>query len=893
MELIYVLIGLFLLLTVFMPWLNHSRFRSMCYDIKRLQDEVRHLRSQLLDQGAKVSSPKLKQSVPLAQPVEELKEETSSRPVAEEIEAREPPKPRSSVPEAPKTDWARKAQDSFEQNIATKLPVWIGALSLICAAFFLVKYSIELGWMQPVVRVSLGGLFGAGLVAAGQWIIRRDYIANYERIAQGLVGSGIVAMYASIYAALNLYDLLPPLIAFGGMIGVTALAVILSLRHGQPIAAFGLLGGLLTPALIGSDEPNAKAMFTYLFFLFSSMFMVLVRKGWWVLAIIAVIGMFSWSAFWFLWVFIASDALVLVVFCMAVTAVVLAVTGRMIASDNVEKNHSLPVHRLNFMAIAGSALTIVWLSMEITLTLFDWSMLGLLGMAVMALAYFKPSVYQRPLWVMLGGSLVLYYFWAEQAPLNNAIAVVAGMSALYIGGGAFLMRQVSDPRFWAAVQSITGVALYALSYFALDLPISFTESFGMFWGIASLVLASLAIYQASDIREKYHADMTIKAHLLAIYTLAASAFIAMGLSIELPWEYLPLAIAGQIAVTAWVYQKTRIDFLKNIALILTLVFVGLHYEQIILFFHIVTLSIGGDAPYLSQVTRYFVDAPLVKLGIPAMLIAMALWIFAQHGEIDKRFFNIVFGAFISLSLAAAYYLCRYSFHGDYATALSTKAGFIERGVVTAMISLLGFGLLEAFKKWDIAYLKPWALGLLMIAGLRYIYFDCLIHNPCFSHDQFVGDMPLINGITLTYGLGALLWTWAVYHAELRSKKVVYKVFAFASLFAFATFSVRQYFHGGNLIPGSVEPAELYGYSVAWLLTGVGLLAVGIQRQNKTARMASLAFILLAILKVFLYDAAELEGLYRVFSFFGLGVSLIGLSFFHTRFMFRDKAIAGK
>ena len=893
MELIYVLIGLFLLVTVFMPWANRSRFGSMRDDIKRLQDEVRHLRSQLLDQGKEASSQKVQQSVPLARPVEEVKEETSSRPVAEEIETREPPKPRSSVPEAPKRDWAQKARDSFEQNIAAKLPVWIGALSLICAVFFLVKYSIELGWMRPVARVSLGGLFGAGLVAAGQWLIRRDYIANYERIAQGLVGAGIVAMYASIYAALNLYDLLPPLIAFGGMFGVTALAVILSLRHGQPIAVFGLLGGLLTPALIGSDEPNAMAMFTYLFFLFSGMFMVLARKGWWVLAMIAVIGVFSWSAFWFLWIFIASDALVLVVFAMAVTAVVLAVTGRMIASDNVEKKHGLPVHGLNFMAIAGSALTIVWLSMEMALTLFDWSMLGLLGMAVMALAYFKPGVYQRPLWVMLGASLVIYYFWAEQAPLNNAIAVIAGLSALYIGGAAFLMRQVSDPRFWAAVQSITGVSLYALSYFALDPPVSFTESFGMFWGIASLILASLAIYQASDILENYHVDTKIKAHLLAIYTLAASAFIAMGLSIELPWEYLPLAIAGQIAVTAWVYQKTRIDFLKNIALILTLVFVGLNYEQIILFFHIVTLSIAGDAPRLSQVTLYFVDAPLVKLGIPAMLMAMTLWIFAQHEEIDKKFFNVVFGAFISLALAAVYYLFRYSVHGDYATALSTAAGFIERGVVTATIGLLGFGLLEARKKWGIEHLKPWALGLLMIAGLRYIYFDCLIHNPCFSRDQFVGDMPLINGITLTYGLGALLWTWAVYHADLTSKKAVYKVFAFASLFAFATFSVRQYFHGGSLIPGSVGPAELYGYSVAWLLTGLGLLAVGIQRQNKTARMASLAFMLLAILKVFLYDAAELEGLYRVFSFFGLGVSLIGLSFFYTRFMFSDKAIAGK
>jgi uncharacterized membrane protein len=112
------------------------------------------------------------------------------------------------------------------------------------------------------------------------------------------------------------------------------------------------------------------------------------------------------------------------------------------------------------------------------------------------------------------------------------------------------------------------------------------------------------------------------------------------------------------------------------------------------------------------------------------------------------------------------------------------------------------------------------------------------------------------------------------------------------LFAFASFTVRQYFHGGHMMQGSVSAAELYAYSVAWLVTGLGLLTLGIKKQNKAARMASLAFVILAVLKVFLFDAAELEGLYRVFSFLGLGVSLIGLSYFYTKFAFGDKH-AGK
>ena len=221
------------------------------------------------------------QRAALTQTTENKQEEPELNVTEEEVETwAQPERPRPAVPATPKTDWAQKAQSKFEQNIATRLPVWIGAISLIFAAFFLVKYSIELGWLRPTVRVSLGGLFGGALLAAGQWIGRREHIANSARIGQGLVGAGLVALYVSIYAAINLYDLLPPLLGFGSMTVVTALAVIMSLRHGQPIAIFGLLGGLLTPALIGSDDPNALAMFGYLFFLFSGMLVgILVLTG--------------------------------------------------------------------------------------------------------------------------------------------------------------------------------------------------------------------------------------------------------------------------------------------------------------------------------------------------------------------------------------------------------------------------------------------------------------------------------------------------------------------------------------------------------------------------------------------------------------------------------------
>jgi uncharacterized membrane protein len=55
------------------------------------------------------------------------------------------------------------------------------------------------------------------------------------------------------------------------------------------------------------------------------------------------------------------------------------------------------------------------------------------------------------------------------------------------------------------------------------------------------------------------------------------------------------------------------------------------------------------------------------------------------------------------------------------------------------------------------------------------------------------------------------------------------------------------------------------------------------------RTASLILMIFTIGKVFLYDASALEGLYRVGSFFGLGISLLVLSWFYSRFVFIKKS----
>ncbi len=75
-------------------------------------------------------------------------------------------------------------------------------------------------------------------------------------------------------------------------------------------------------------------------------------------------------------------------------------------------------------------------------------------------------------------------------------------------------------------------------------------------------------------------------------------------------------------------------------------------------------------------------------------------------------------------------------------------------------------------------------------------------------------------------------------------------------------------------------------TVAWGIEGAVLLAAGFPLLDRTLRLSGLALFLICIGKLFFYDLRELETLYRILSFFVLGVILVSVSWIYTRF--RDR-----
>jgi uncharacterized membrane protein len=106
-------------------------------------------------------------------------------------------------------------------------------------------------------------------------------------------------------------------------------------------------------------------------------------------------------------------------------------------------------------------------------------------------------------------------------------------------------------------------------------------------------------------------------------------------------------------------------------------------------------------------------------------------------------------------------------------------------------------------------------------------------------------------------------------------------------FAGATFLV---YLGSVLI---VDTVGVYGFgetrqagqawlSAFWTVTGLGAVVVGLVRRRADVRLAGLALLGVAIVKVWTYDLAELDELARVLSFVGLGLLLLVGAYAYAR-----------
>ncbi|MDF3073391.1 MAG: conserved rane protein of unknown function, partial [Alphaproteobacteria bacterium] len=243
-------------------------------------------------------------------------------PQASQAEA--PTPPTAVAPPLPK---APKPKFSLEQLLGGRAFAWVGALAIALAGVFLVKYSIDQGYLGPTTRVALATLLGAVLLGLGEWLRPRD-----ARIAQALAAAGVAVLFAALFSSVALYDLIPRFLASVLAALLTALAVGLSLRHGPFVALLGLVGGSMAPAIVGDDTSTALMLFSYLLALSAGVLVVVRHRQWWWLGWCVLASATIWPLVWIMGGFTAGEAHWVGIYLLAVTGLYVWMAWRNLAA---------------------------------------------------------------------------------------------------------------------------------------------------------------------------------------------------------------------------------------------------------------------------------------------------------------------------------------------------------------------------------------------------------------------------------------------------------------------------------------------------------------------------------------------------------------------------------
>lgn len=166
---------------------------------------------------------------------------------------------------------------SMEYAVASQWLLRIGVLVLVLGIAFFLKYSIDRGYLGPEARVLLSTVTGLGLLVAGTQLLGR----RYHLFGQGLLGAGLATLYFAVFAAANLYKLVPPSTAFVLMGAVTVLAGGVAVRfNSMLVAILGIIGGYATPVLLSSGAGSLPALFGYLLVLGVGVLAMCYWKDW-------------------------------------------------------------------------------------------------------------------------------------------------------------------------------------------------------------------------------------------------------------------------------------------------------------------------------------------------------------------------------------------------------------------------------------------------------------------------------------------------------------------------------------------------------------------------------------------------------------------------------------
>ncbi|MFT7506725.1 MAG: putative membrane protein, partial [Gammaproteobacteria bacterium] len=742
--------------------------------------------------------------------------------------------------------------------------LWLGAAVLALGGVFLAKYSIEAGLFPPSLRIIIGACFGVLLVCIAEYLYihPRRFQINSSMISAALASGGVITCFAMTLVAFDFYAFISPLVTFITLAVIATAATWLSIRYGPILALVGVVGAYIVPGLVSTGTNNVFALLLYVSFISISTLWVhaYVKQSW--LWWLSVVGHFGWL---FIGIAIGNNNYQWVIFTYCLLSIYLFVLAPVLGLKlNQTEFNALPVKSLLMprkeqLGIVLPVIALVLMNFMQTFQSDLMLMLAILS-TLLLLVPFRHSALDSWPFISLGLCVLVFlkmpisYDYTDNLfPFTNGYLLIQVCAAGFVIYSMFALRLLKYRPSFLLLLVLSPILLMGLAY-ALSVPEAVHYLYPV-WSIELMLLACVYAYLGTKASNNLY-KMT--------YLMLANGALTLTFTMLLSAATLTLAIVAQIALLTFFSNKYRIllpNWLYKMAVALVLLrltaapwlqdytgetIFGLHWSIVI---YPLVLALFGMANKFQQ------KDDLKAWFTGAILHVVALFVTTQTSY-------LLVGSYLNL------------FDLDYKQSILLSMNWL----ILATVYLWR-------KKITSRPILYWIYSILLMSGsaLLHIYLT-VVSNPFLVYQE-TGTGALINWLLPLWAvpaamLGAILY-WRLLANGMRK-----------TVWALLSFFTVLYING--LIRGLYHPAlsfnefdigqqELYVYSIVWLIIAVALIIYAQNFGKALINKVGFGILALVVLKAFLIDLSNLDGLYRALSFIGLGLCLVGIGWLFQRF----------
>ena len=172
--------------------------------------------------------------------------------------------------------------------------VRVGLVVLFFGLAFLARFAVEHSLIPVELRLAAIAIGGIALLVVG-WRLRH----KRSGYALSLQGGGVAVLYLTIFAAMRMYQMIPPTLGFGMLLAIVIFSVLLAvLQNSQALAVIGTAGGFAAPILASTGQGNHVLLFSYYLLLNIGVLTIAWKRAWKILNLVGFLFTFSISLLW-------------------------------------------------------------------------------------------------------------------------------------------------------------------------------------------------------------------------------------------------------------------------------------------------------------------------------------------------------------------------------------------------------------------------------------------------------------------------------------------------------------------------------------------------------------------------------------------------------------------